>query len=383
MTFYPPLTVLLFVGICVGHTALMVYWLNWMYGYRLPRPLLGAARKIDALLILAGPLFFWWALGLADGLTIRLDSWPITAYTVFCSIVGLAVVPVATLELRLRRRAKALLSNHTAIVDIAGELGFRPLGHGKHRNLARLPGNEIFQVDFSVRTFQLPQIPDAWDGLSILHVSDVHLCGTPDRVFYQRVIDHCRAWDPDLVAVTGDIVDSYKHHRWVVPVLGRLSWRMAAFAILGNHDSWHDPGLVRRRLRRIGMRVLSNGWEQIDVRGVPMIVIGHEGPWFPPEPDLSKCPPDIFRLCLSHTPDNIFWAQQHRIDLMLAGHVHGGQIRLPVVGSVFCPSRYSRRFDCGTFHLSPTLLHVSRGLAGQQPVRYNCRPEVTKIVLRK
>ena len=54
-----------------------------------------------------------------------------------------------------------------------------------------------------------------------------------------------------------------------------------------------------------------------------------------------------------------------------------------VIGSVFVPSRYGRRFDCGTFQLAPTLLHVSRGLAGQQPVRYNCRPEVTKIVLRK
>ena len=67
---------------------------------------------------------------------------------------------------------------------------------------------------------------------------------------------------------------------------------------------------------------------------------------------------------------------------MLAGHVHGGQIRFPVVGSVFVPSRYSRRYDCGTFDEPPTLLHVSRGLGGQHPLRYNCRPEVTLLVLR-
>jgi predicted MPP superfamily phosphohydrolase len=67
---------------------------------------------------------------------------------------------------------------------------------------------------------------------------------------------------------------------------------------------------------------------------------------------------------------------------MLAGHVHGGQIRFPLLGSVFVPSRYGRRYDCGTFEEPPTVLHVSRGLGGQQPLRYNCRPEVTLLVLK-
>ena len=131
------------------------------------------------------------------------------------------------------------------------------------------------------------------------------------------------------------------------------------------------------------MRVLGNTWEQIEVRGAPMIVIGHEGPWFSPEPDLSTCPDGIFRLCLSHTPDNILWARRHRVDLMLSGHNHGGQIRLPLLGSVFVPSRYGRRYDCGTFDEPPTVLHVSRGLGEEHPLRYNCRPEVTRIVLRR
>jgi predicted MPP superfamily phosphohydrolase len=119
------------------------------------------------------------------------------------------------------------------------------------------------------------------------------------------------------------------------------------------------------------------------VRGQPLVVVGHEGPWFRPGPDLSACPPGVFRLCLSHTPDNINWARQNDIALMLAGHNHGGQVRFPVLGSVFVPSAYSRRYDCGVFHEPPTLLHVSRGLGGQQPLRYNCRPEVTLVVLRK
>ena len=71
------------------------------------------------------------------------------------------------------------------------------------------------------------------------------------------------------------------------------------------------------------------------------------------------------------------------MDLVLAGHVHGGQIRLPLVGSIFVPSKYSRRYDSGTFHEGPTVMHVNRGLAGEVPLRYNCRPEVTPVVLRK
>src|SRR5205807_315674 len=176
------------------------------------------------------------------------------------------------------------------------------------------------------------------DGLSILHLSDLHFRGTPDRAFYRKVIERCLEWgEPDVVAVTGDVVDSKKHLRWVIPLLGRLRWRFGAFAILGNHDSWYEPELIRRRLRRLGMCVLGNGFVTREVRALPMVVIGHEGPWFRPGPDLAECPTG-FRLCLSHTPDNIAWARKHEIDLMLSGHVHGGQIRLPLVGSIFVPS---------------------------------------------
>jgi predicted MPP superfamily phosphohydrolase len=166
----------------------------------------------------------------------------------------------------------------------------------------------------------------------------------------------------------------------MLPILGRLRWRLGAVAILGNHDQWYEPSLIRRRLRRLGMQVLGNGWQTLEVRGQRLVIIGHEGPWFEPAPDLSSCP-NGFRLCLSHTPDNIVWARKNQVNLMLAGHTHGGQIRFPFIGSVYVPSKFSRRYDCGTFDLPPTVLHVSRGLGGQHPIRYNCRPEATLLVL--
>ena len=129
--------------------------------------------------------------------------------------------------------------------------------------------------------------------------------------------------------------------------------------------------------------MLGNDWTQIDVHGEPMVVIGNETPWFTPAPDLTNCPQGPFRLCLSHSPDHIAWARAHRVDLMLAGHVHGGQVRLPVFGSLVVPSRYGRKFDGGTYHEPPTVLHVSRGLSGEEPLRINCRPEVSKLILER
>ena len=376
---------LLFLGACAGHTALLVYLVNWSYGHALPEKFLGALRHVVLALILVGPFALWWIAGLGLGQLPGNSNYApwrlLIAYLMVCEVTGLLVVPYITAA-RLLRRPAALITNDTRTIDVARRLGYRPFGRGRHRYLAHFPGNDIFRVDFAEKTIRPRRLPAAWDGLTILHLSDLHLHGTPDRAFFAEVMDECARWEPDLVALTGDVVDSYRHHRWILPLLGRLRWRIAAFAIVGNHDYWHDPALVRRRLRRLRMHVVSNACEQIDVRGQPLVVVGNESPWLRPAPDPSQNATDIFRLCLSHTPDNMAWARRNQIDLMLAGHNHGGQVRFPVIGSVLVPSRYSRRYDCGLFDEPPTVLHVIRGLSGQHPLRYNCRPEVAKLVLR-
>src|SRR5262245_43765631 len=381
-------TWLLYVGACLGHAYLWTVALNVLYGNALPHWVLKVTRKIDILFILSAPIIFWFALDLGGDSRLQwsgggVRSW-LATYTLVCSVFGLIIGPAAQVRYWLRRAAPQQRECVSRVVDVAKALGYPPCGDGRDAAACRLPYNQVFQVEFNRKTLALPQLPAAWDGLTILHLTDLHLCGTPDRRFYQHVMDEClQDGVPDLVAMTGDVVDSSWHHRWIVPVLGRLRWKIAAFAILGNHDSWYDERLIRRRLRRIGMHVLGNGWEVLDIRGRSMVVIGHEGPWFLPPPDLTNSPSDLFRLCLSHTPDNMPWARRHGIDLVLAGHVHGGQIRFPWIGATFVPSRYSRRYDCGTFFEAPTVMHVSRGLAGQHPVRILCRPEVTRIVLKK
>jgi predicted MPP superfamily phosphohydrolase len=378
---------LLYLSACLGHGALGIFALNWLHSRPWPRGVLAAVRRLLLPLILAGPL-------LLAGLYAFLGEGPLpfraawdggrllaASYLLLCW-TSAGAAGVLQLAYWARRRPALLQANHGCTVDFAQHLGRRPIGQGKHRWLARLPGNQIFQVDFIEKILCLPGLPPAWEGLTILHLSDLHLCGIPDRIFYEQVLRRCNAWQPDLVAVTGDIVDSPWHHRWILPVLGQLRWRVAAFAILGNHDSWYTPWRTRRRLQRLGFHVLANSWEVLPVRQLPLLVAGHEGPWFGPPPDLSRCPPTAFRLLLSHTPDNFRWARQAGFDLMLAGHNHGGQVRLPGLGSVFVPSCWGRRYDAGVFYRPPTLMHVSRGLAGQQPLRYFCRPEVTLLLLR-
>lgn len=380
-------SVLIWLAASVGNAVLLVPALNWIYAQPWDKYLLKLMRALSGLAIVAWPAYLAWVGGF--GLTETLIGWlhfdwhlPLGLYGLLCVAFGLVVFPWVTIQRLRRPRPAALLSNHTQIMDVHKELGYRPAGRGKYLPLMYLPFNEVYEVEFSVRTYQLPRLPAAWDGLSILHLSDLHFCGTPDRAFYDHVMDRCRDWDPDLVAFTGDLLDNDRLCRWIVPVLSRLRWRDGAFAILGNHDWYHQPWMARRRLRRAGFHVVGNGWTETQVRGERLIVIGHEGPWFTPEPTLDGCPVGPFRLCLSHTPDHVPWARANGIDLMLSGHNHGGQVRFPLIGSVFVPSRWSRKYDFGSFHEAPTLLHVSRGLAGKQPLRFRCRPEVTKIVLR-
>jgi predicted MPP superfamily phosphohydrolase len=85
---------------------------------------------------------------------------------------------------------------------------------------------------------------------------------------------------------------------------------------------------------------------------------------------------------MSHTPDLVYPLSRRGVELVLAGHNHGGQARLPGIGPVLMPSRYGRRLDQGFFRVGPTLLHVSRGVGAKHPLRFRCPPEISRIVLR-
>jgi uncharacterized protein len=377
---------LIFLLAWVGHGYLLMLSLNVAYSQPVHRKILKVMRLTWGLLLVAGPPAFGLIVGF-DLMALRDQSIESTSYllpfvyTRVCWLAGIAFLTVTAVRL-VRRRPSVVLDERTETVDVAKELGHRPVGNGKYRRIAAVGINDLFRVDFTTLTLRVPDLPAAWDGLTILHLSDLHFYGTPGREYYDFVIRRCVAdGTPDLLVVSGDIIDGQEYLDWIEPVLSPLKWDVAAIAILGNHDWWQDFAGVRKQLAALGMHVVSNRWEAIDVRGERLVAIGHEGPWFRPPPDLAGCPAG-FRLLVSHTPDNIGWARSHDCRLMLSGHNHGGQIRLPLIGSMFVPSRYSRRYDMGTFHEPPTILHVNRGLAGKEAIRFRCHPQVTRITLR-
>ena len=381
------LDLLLFLAAWLGHACLWMVLLNVVYAQPWHKQLLKKFRLVIGLMIWFGPPLFAWfygtdVLGLIRSAGASGENLLPAAYLLVCLGIALVGLPFVTLLRLLGGRPEVVADEQTETVDVAKELGGRPVGEGKQSWVAKLPINQLFRVDFTRLALRLPDLPPAWDGLSILHLSDLHFRGVPAFDYYEWVIERCLAHEPpDLLVVTGDLVDTETHHEWIGPLLGRLRWNVAALAILGNHDYWQRPEQVRESLRQTGFRVVGNSWEKIEVRGEPLVVIGNETPWFRPGPDLSELPAEGFRLCLSHTPDNIGWARRHGVRLMLSGHNHGGQIRLPLFGSIFVPSRFSRRYDCGTYHEAPTVLHVNRGLSGKEPLRIRCNPQVTRIVL--
>src|SRR5690606_3108155 len=114
----------------------------------------------------------------------------------------------------------------------------------------------------------------------------------------------------------------------------------------------------------------------------PAQILGNEQPWFPaPSAAPLARSAGCFRLLLAHSPDQLAWARRHGVQVMLAGHTHGGQGRLPLAGPLLSPSWHGSRFASGDFFKTPTTMHVSRGLSGVHLLRIRCRPELSLLTL--
>jgi predicted MPP superfamily phosphohydrolase len=158
------------------------------------------------------------------------------------------------------------------------------------------------------------------------------------------------------------------------------------YFILGNHDAFIDVERTRGLLIDAGMTCLSGRWLRAEWNGAFVTLGGNELPWLRPAPRLEDLPPrrsdeGEFRLMLCHTPDQFGWCRRADADLALAGHTHGGQVQLPLLGVVASPSLYGTRYACGVFRRGPTVLHVSRGVGGETPLRWRCRPEIALLEL--
>lgn len=374
----------------IGHAYILTSLLNILYGCALPKSLLKPWRLFTAVCILAFPALLlsgvnpaWFDFVSGSGVFLNgVWGYCVLAYAGICVCSGVAY-PFVNLARYLRKMPACVVAEETRTLDLWPEYGEKLIGDGKFPWLTRVPGNCVFKLDVTELTLALPNLPPEWDGLTLLVVGDTHFHGTPSRVYFDRMINELAAGPmPDLVCLVGDYIDTKTHHEWIMPLLGRLQAKEAKLAILGNHDEYYHPERVRAELTAAGYTLLSNDWKEMTIRGVKCVAVGHEGPWFAPPPDLSGAPTGPFRLCLSHTPDNFYWAKANGIGLMFCGHVHGGGIRVPFIGSIFVPSLYCRRFDYGVFEEEGTVMAVSRGVSGKEPIRIRCNPQVFRVTLK-
>jgi predicted MPP superfamily phosphohydrolase len=308
----------------------------------------------------------------------------ISGLAVLAGFIGLGVVGLIVRSSRVGRTpiCEALLASRSKKLNVEDRLGYRPAGQGPYQFLTQMPKNEVFQIEVSEREFRLPRLPQSWDGLSILHLTDLHFSGAITRAYFEQIMDLSAQLDPDLIVFTGDLLDDQKLTEWLPSTLGRLRAPLGRYFVLGNHDWYLQPELTRRAFQQIGWTNVAGECVTIQHHGHSMAIGGSELPWMGEHPDFNQSPADAFRLLLSHTPDNIPWAKEQGVDLMLAGHNHGGQVSFPVIGPVYAPSIYGCRYAGGAFWEDPTLMYVSRGVSGRQPIRWGCPPELTKITLR-
>jgi predicted MPP superfamily phosphohydrolase len=369
----------LFVSaVAVGHLALFVVVVNVTHALGLAERWMNWIKLLLLAALFAGAGAIGWEFARGPWHSWR---WGALAYAAVCLPMALVGIPLGTLA-RLGRPVPRGIKSRVTETDLAQTLGAgRLTGTGKHAWMLRLPLNESLRLRRVEYEIIVPNLRPELDGLSLVQVTDLHFSPCFDRRFFEAVADEAGAWDPDLMLFTGDLIDHDSAIEWVVPVMSRLRGRLGSYSILGNHDLSHHPASIRRALDRAGFIDLEGLWTCVESDGGTVALGGTSYPWGP-RLDAGAMPDADLRIVLSHTPDRFAWAVRSGIDLILAGHNHGGQIRLPLLGPVFMPSLYSRRFDRGFFQSGSTLMHVSQGVAGKHPARYGCPPEVTRFVLR-
>lgn len=369
-----------------GMAKLLAIGENVVHGYGWSRGALQRVRATHNLLLVAYPLVTLFGLGVSGPRLMWQNDWstlPVWgALWLTVGLIGAVALLASTIRHLTYRPPSCETSSTSEIIDIAARTNAPLIGSGRAKWLARLPGNEQFTLEVQRRTYRLPRLPAAWDGLSLAHFSDCHFRGPVTREYFVEVMRQIEALQADMILFTGDLLDAKACLGWLPETFGRLSAPLGCWFVLGNHD-WYvgiEPE-IRLALGEAGWTDVAGRVHGLERDGAPLVLCGNERPWMGQPPDLAEVDPAAFRILLSHGPDQITWARANNIDLMLAGHTHGGQIRLPIIGPVYSPSRFSCRYASGVFHVPPTLMSVTRGVSGREPIRYNCRPEITKITL--
>ena len=262
---------------------------------------------------------------------------------------------------------------------------------------AALYSSLVSRHEISVITRNIPitDLPPAFQGYRVVQLSDFHLDEYTEPFFLEEVVAQVNRLAPDLVLLTGDyitrgsltfVLDRRAAHR-CAEILSTINCAQK-FCILGNHDVAVNASMVTQALQARGLPVLRNSYETITVRGDSLHVGGTADP-VTDIPDLSGAVPAHPSgpvLVMIHAPDYVDSVREHPsghlVDLMLSGHTHGGQIRLPILGATILPP-LGQKYVQGHFQFGALQLYVNRGLGTVGlPARWNCPPEISLFTLQ-
>ena len=238
-------------------------------------------------------------------------------------------------------------------------------------------------------------LPEAFEGFKIAYVSDLH-----NAVFgrkNEKLLSLIRAAKPDIIAITGDLIDS-RH----TDIDSALAFVEAAaeiapvYYVTGNHESRLDFDAIEPRLIAAGARVLRNEAEDIGRGGERIRLAGIDDPSFirtggtaeeraAAELEQLGDGGGTFTVLLAHRPELVEVYAEYGAGLVLSGHAHGGQVRLPLLGGLYAPGQgLLPEYDSGLYSLGETQMVVSRGLGNSvAPLRVNNRPELVIVTLSR
>lgn len=251
-------------------------------------------------------------------------------------------------------------------------------------------------LELNTYTISSRGLPDAFDGYRIAQVSDLHNAEFGGG--NQRLLDMLREAEPDMIAITGDLIDSRKTNIAVALAFAEEAVRIApCYYVSGNHEARvPEYRELKAELEAAGVTVLDDARVEIEISGKSITIIGVNDPSFLADyltsdaavmdRKLSELSSEdaSFTILLSHRPELFDTYAAHDMDLVLTGHAHGGQFRLPLIGGLIAPNQgLFPKYDDGLYSEGNTNMIVSRGLGNSIiPFRFNNRPEVVMIELK-
>lgn len=239
------------------------------------------------------------------------------------------------------------------------------------------------------------KVPEAFAGFKIAHLSDIH-----DRNINKALRQPLEDVKPDIIVITGDLIDSREPDiEQAVALVESLQEFAPVYFVTGNHEAWSGKyKSLEEGLLEAGVTILANDSIELE-RDTEMIrLLGVEDPSFKIGSnllneeaavvettirDLSDGA-DTFSILLSHRPELFDMYRQNNIDLVLSGHAHGGQFRLPLIGGLIAPDQgLFPEYTAGIYEEESTRMIVSKGLGNSIiPIRFNNRAEIIFIELQ-